>query len=72
VAVKRVQIDSNSSKSNHTRSNFIRSKLDFPGLEKFEMKYGFEGFDVWNNFPYRNFLKFKLDFELKFREAFMS
>jgi hypothetical protein len=36
---------------------------------KFEIKYGFEGFDERNNFAYRNFLGFKMDFELKFKEA---
>jgi hypothetical protein len=37
-----------------------------------EIKYGFEGFDVRNNFTYRNILRFELDFELKFRETFVS
>jgi hypothetical protein len=53
--------------SNQTISNFIRSKKDLPELEKFEIKYGFEVLDKWNNCTYRNFLRFKKDFELKNR-----
>jgi hypothetical protein len=41
-------------------------------LQKFEIKYGFEGFDEGENFSYRNFSRFKMEFELKFREASMS
>jgi hypothetical protein len=41
-------------------------------LQKIEIKYGFEGFDERNNFPYRNFSRFEMEFELKFREASMS
>jgi hypothetical protein len=38
-------------------------------LKKFEIKYGCEWVEIWNNFPYKNFHKFKKDFELKIREA---
>jgi hypothetical protein len=38
-------------------------------LEKIEIKYSFEGFEERNNFIYRNFLIFEVDFELKLREA---
>jgi hypothetical protein len=38
-------------------------------LKKFEIKYGFEGFDERNNFSYKNVLRFEVDFELNFREA---
>jgi hypothetical protein len=38
-------------------------------LEKFEIKYGFEGFDERNNFLHMNFSRFELDFKLKFRES---
>jgi hypothetical protein len=38
-------------------------------LLKFQIKYGFEACEIRNNFPYRNFSKFSLDFELKFKEA---
>jgi hypothetical protein len=49
--------------------NFDRSKKDLPGLEKFKIKYGFEGFKEWNNFHHRNLFRFKVDCELKFRET---
>jgi hypothetical protein len=39
-------------------------------LEKFKINYGFEGFEIMNNFPYRNFLRFKMDLELKISEAY--
>jgi hypothetical protein len=35
-----------------------RLKKDFPKLEKFEIKYGFEGFEEGNNFLHRNVLRF--------------
>jgi hypothetical protein len=41
-------------------------------LEKIEIKYGFEALEEGNNFLYRNFLRFGMDFELKFREASTS
>jgi hypothetical protein len=50
-------------------SNLIRSKSDLSELEQFEIKYDFEGFDERNNFPYRNFLRFTMDFELKCKKA---
>jgi hypothetical protein len=40
-------------------------------LENFQIKYGFEGFEIRNNFPYRNFSRFEKDFELKFEKASM-
>jgi hypothetical protein len=43
-------------------------KIHLPELESFQVKYGFEGFEVRNNFPYRNFLRFEVEFELKCRE----
>jgi hypothetical protein len=49
-------------------SNLIHSKKGLSKLKKFEIKYGFEGFAVGNNFIYRNFFRFKMDFELKFGE----
>jgi hypothetical protein len=47
----------------------IRLKDDLPELEKIEIKYGCEVFEIRSNFPYRNFLILEVDFELKFREA---
>jgi hypothetical protein len=44
----------------------------FPLLQKFETKYGWKVFEMRNNFAYRNFLIFEMDFELKFREASTS
>jgi hypothetical protein len=40
--------------------------------ENFEIKFGSKVFQIKNNFPYRYFLRFEIDFELKFREAAMS
>jgi hypothetical protein len=44
-------------------SKFHLSKLGLPELKIFEIKYGFEGFEERNNFLYRNFFKFEVDFE---------
>jgi hypothetical protein len=44
-------------------------KKDLPGFGKFEIKYGFEGFEERNNFLHRNIFKFKVNFEVKNREA---
>jgi hypothetical protein len=44
-------------------SNLFCSKHDLHELKFFEIKYGFEGFDRRNNFPYRKFSRFKVDFE---------
>jgi hypothetical protein len=76
ITMLAIQIKSNRSKtiqtnlnSNQTRSNFILSKLDIQKLEKFEIKYCFEGFDHRNNFLHRNLSRFEMDFKLKFRES---
>jgi hypothetical protein len=53
-------------------SNLIRSQQDLPGLENFEIKYSWKEFEIRNNFPYRNFVRFLMDFEQKFREASIS
>jgi hypothetical protein len=37
-------------------------------LGKIEIKYGFEDIEEINNFLHRNFLRFGMDLELKFRE----
>jgi hypothetical protein len=50
-----------------TRSNFIRSKKDISELEKIGLKYGCEGFNIRNNFPYSNFSIFRMNFEIKLR-----
>jgi hypothetical protein len=46
----------------------IHSKKDLPKLKKFEIKYGFEGFEERNNFLQWNIFKLEKDFELKFWE----
>jgi hypothetical protein len=53
-------------------SNFPRSKQDLLDLQKIEIKYGWREFEIRNNFPYKGFLIFEMDFELKFREASMT
>jgi hypothetical protein len=50
-------------------SSYDRSKKDLPGLKKFRIKYGIEGFEERNNFLHRNFFIFKVDLKLNFREA---
>jgi hypothetical protein len=47
-------------------------KQDLPGLRKVETKYGWKVFAIRNKLPARDFLRFEMDFELKFREASMS
>jgi hypothetical protein len=42
-----------------------------PLLQKFQEKYGFVDNKGRNNFPCRNFSRFKMEFELKFREISM-
>jgi hypothetical protein len=37
-------------------------------LQKFETEYGWKVFEVRNYFPYRYFLRFEMNFELKFGE----
>jgi hypothetical protein len=38
-------------------------------LEKNKIKYSFEGHEIRNNVPYRNFSRFRMKFELKFKKA---
>jgi hypothetical protein len=46
--------------------NFDRFKRYIPVLQNFEIKYGLKVHEIRNNFPYTNFLRFRMDFELKF------
>jgi hypothetical protein len=64
--------NSNGSKHFQIVSNFDRLEKYFPVLRKIEIKFGFEALEEGNNFISRNFLKFRIDFDLKFREASMS
>jgi hypothetical protein len=54
---------SNEFKLNSICFNFDRPKKDFSKLEKFETTYGCEGFEERNNFLYRNFSRFGMDFK---------
>jgi hypothetical protein len=51
------------------RSDLIRLKDRLSKLKNFQIKYGCEDIKIRNNFPYWNFLKFSIEFELKFREG---
>jgi hypothetical protein len=42
--------------------------VDPPRIEKIPVKYGWKEIEIKNNFPYRNFSRFQIEFELKFRE----
>jgi hypothetical protein len=51
-----------------TKSNLFCSKGGLPVLENFEIKYGAEGVELRNNFPYWNFSRFRREFELNSRK----
>jgi hypothetical protein len=51
-----------------TASNFGRLEKYFPGLVKIEIKYGWKALEIRINFPQMNSSRFKMKFELKFRE----
>jgi hypothetical protein len=36
--------------------------------QKFQVKYGWKYLEIMNNFPYRNFSRFEMEFELEIRE----
>jgi hypothetical protein len=48
--------------------NFDRSKRCFSLLQKFQIKYIWKELEIRNNLSYRNFSRFEIEFELKFRE----
>jgi hypothetical protein len=50
--------------------DFNRSKRCLPLLERFQIKYGWKELEIRNNFPYRNFSRFELTFELKIHGNF--
>jgi hypothetical protein len=60
------------SKQFQTDSNLLRTLTDpkgaFPCSKKLEIKYGWKGAEIRNNFPYRDFSRFEMEFELKIRE----
>jgi hypothetical protein len=41
-------------------------------LQKFQINYGLKKFEINNNFSYINFFRLEMEFELKFREVYMS
>ncbi len=43
--------------------NFDRSEKNLPELQKFEIKYGYEGVEEGNNFLHMNFSRFEMDFK---------
>jgi hypothetical protein len=43
-----------------------------PKLKQFQIKYGFEGYEIRNNFSYRKVSKFRMEFELKIRDGFRN
>jgi hypothetical protein len=51
---------------------FGRLEKYIPRLRKIEIKYGWREFEIRNNFPSKRFLRFQMDYELKFREASMT
>jgi hypothetical protein len=45
--------------------DLIQSKDELVEFKKNQIKYGFEGFELRNNFTYWNFSKFRIEFEFK-------
>jgi hypothetical protein len=41
-------------------------------LEKLEINYGWREFEIKNNFPYRNFSRLEMEFELIIQKTSMS
>jgi hypothetical protein len=39
-----------------------------PGIQKFQIKYGWKELGIRNNFPYINVSRFEMEFEIKIRE----
>jgi hypothetical protein len=56
-------------KKNSNQFELIHLNSGLPKFKKIQINYGSEGFEVRNNFPYRNFLRFKNNFGLKFKEV---
>jgi hypothetical protein len=55
-----------------TSSNGIEKNVGPTKIQKFQTKYRWKEFEIMNNFSYRNFSRFEMEFELKFRELFIS
>jgi hypothetical protein len=67
-----VQINSKYSNFNSNAPKLDLIQIELSRLKNFQIKYGWKVFEIRNNFPYKDFLIFEMDFELKFREASMS
>jgi hypothetical protein len=63
---------SNVSNEFQTVSDFGRLEKYFLRLKNIEIKYGFEDLVEMNKFLARNFLRFGMNLEFKFREVSMS
>jgi hypothetical protein len=68
LSFKPIQKYSNSLNEIQIPPNFDWFKRYIPALKKFEIKYGWKEFELRINFPYRNFSRFEMEFEVKFRE----
>jgi hypothetical protein len=66
--LNQIQMISIELKSNSYSFKFDLIQKRFSQYNFYEIKYGCEGFDVRNNFSYRNFFRFEMDLELKIRE----
>jgi hypothetical protein len=63
---KKIKIKPKQFKFEIDTSNLLKLDLiqqDFPKSRKIEIKYGWKLVEIRNNFPYRNFSKFKTEFE---------
>jgi hypothetical protein len=72
LSFKPIQKYSNGSNEFWIPLNFGWFKRYLPALQKFEIKYGWKAFEIRINCPYRNVSRFKMEFELKFREISMG
>jgi hypothetical protein len=72
LGFKPIQKYSNGSNEIRIPPNLGGFERYIPALQKFEIKYGWKEYEMWNNVTYRNFLRFLMNFELKFRESPMS
>jgi hypothetical protein len=72
LGFKPIQKYSNGSNEIWIPPNFGWFKRYLTRVQIFEIKYGWKEFEIRINFPYRNFSRFEMEFELKFRELSMG
>jgi hypothetical protein len=65
---KEIVPDPNYSKNFSNGFELIQSKDSLPVFGKFQIKYVFVENEIRSNFPYWNFSKFLIEFELKIKE----